>query len=91
MLMHNGDMDGTGGFTVENDDRLEAEELGEGDGVDDDAASSGRNCIIEGGGVLCMNRRQIWTGLVYLVRFLFLILEKSWFAPFRKLYCKFEN
>ncbi|KAL3826950.1 hypothetical protein ACHAXA_000014 [Cyclostephanos tholiformis] len=67
MLMHPGDMDGTGGFTVENDDRLEAEELGEGDGVDDDAASSGRNVIIEGGGVLCMNRRQIWTGLVYLM------------------------
>ncbi|KAL3826949.1 hypothetical protein ACHAXA_000013 [Cyclostephanos tholiformis] len=66
MLMHNGDMDGTGGFTVENEDRLEAEELGEGDGVDDDAASSGRNVIIEGGGVLCMNRRQTWTGLMTL-------------------------
>lgn len=73
MLVHNGDMDATGGFTIENEDRLEAEELGTGEGGYDGDANSGKKAIIEGGGVLCMNRRQTWTALVYLVRFLFLL------------------
>jgi hypothetical protein len=71
MLMHNGDMDATGGFTLENEDCLEAEELGAGDEDNDDDANSGKKAIIEGGGVLCMNRRQTWTALVYLVSFPF--------------------
>jgi hypothetical protein len=67
-------MDGAGGFTLENECRVEAEELGSG-GDDDDADGGAANAggsVIEGGGALCMNRRQTWTALVYLVRFVFL-------------------
>ena len=82
ILIHNGDMDGAGGFTLENECRVEAEELGSG-GDDDDAdgggggAANAGGSVIEGGGVLCMNRRQTWTALVYLVRFVFLTLHLS--------------
>ena len=80
--VHNGDMDAAGGFTLENECRVEAEELGSG-GDDDDAdgggggAANAGGSVIEGGGVLCMNRRQTWTALVYLVRFVFLTLHLS--------------
>lgn len=71
MLMHNGDMDahpldqGRGrGFTVENEERIEREEFGEGE------PNGGTNgAIVEGGGILCMNRRQTWTVAIFLVRF----------------------
>ena len=65
-LVHNGDMDARGGFTLENESRVEEEELGE--QRDDDATVVTTTSIIEGGGILCMNRRQTWTVLVYLVR-----------------------
>lgn len=65
-LVHNGDMDARGGFTLENESRVEEEELGE--QRDDDATVLTTASIIEGGGILCMNRRQTWTVLVYLVR-----------------------
>lgn len=65
-LVHNGDMDARGGFTLENESRVEEEELGE--QRDDDATVQTTASIIEGGGMLCMNRRQTWTVLVYLVR-----------------------
>lgn len=80
--VHNGDMDAAGGFTLENECRVEAEELGSG-GDDDDAdgggggAANAGGSVIEGGGVLCMNRRQTWTALVYLVRFVFPKLHLS--------------
>lgn len=71
MLMHNGDMDahpldqGRGqGFTVENEERIEREEFGEGEPY------GGTNgAVVEGGGILCLNRRQTWTVAIYLVRF----------------------
>ena len=70
MLIHNGDMDARGGFTLENESRVEEEELGEeGDGGDDLTVNTSRS-IIEGGGLLCMNRRQTWTVLVYLTTLL---------------------
>ncbi len=71
MLMHNGDMDAhpldhgrRGGFTVENEERIEREEFGERE------CDGGTVCVIvEGGGILCMNRRQTWTVAIYLVSF----------------------
>ena len=69
MLIHNGDMDARGGFTLENKSRVEEEELGD----DDDATvrtAATTSSIIEGGGILCMNRRQTWTFLVYLITLL---------------------
>jgi len=71
MLIHNGDMDAKGGCTMENESRVEEEELGDEAGVgafngDDDMTVSTSRSIIEGGGLLCMNRRQTWTLLVYL-------------------------
>eukprot|EP00581_Thalassiosira_minuscula_P017170 CAMPEP_0183723222 /NCGR_PEP_ID=MMETSP0737-20130205/14878_1 /TAXON_ID=385413 /ORGANISM="Thalassiosira miniscula, Strain CCMP1093" /LENGTH=620 /DNA_ID=CAMNT_0025953479 /DNA_START=118 /DNA_END=1980 /DNA_ORIENTATION=+ len=69
MLIHNGDMDARGGFTPENESRVEEEELAD----DDDATVhtvGTTGTIIEGGGVLCMNRRQTWTVLVYLITLL---------------------
>ena len=75
MLVHNGDMDARGGFTLENESIVEQEELGEAAGIGDDGSvhtthTAGTvGSIIEGGGVLCMNRRQTWTVMVYLVRF----------------------
>lgn len=68
MLIHNGDMDAKGGCTLENESRVEEEELGDDDGgnVGDDLTVSTSRSVIEGGGLLCMNRRQTWTLLVYL-------------------------
>eukprot|EP00985_Skeletonema_marinoi_P013724 scaffold6849_cov157-Skeletonema_marinoi.AAC.11 len=68
MLIHNGDMDAKGGCTLENESRVEEEELGDegGGGEGDDLTVSTSRSIIEGGGLLCMNRRQTWTLLVYL-------------------------
>ena len=76
MLIHNGDMDARGGCTLENESRVEEEELGDGEGGDggdggdgtggDDLTVSTSRSIIEGGGLLCLNRRQTWTMLVYL-------------------------
>lgn len=71
MLIHNGDMDAKGGCTMENESRVEEEELGDEAGVGafnggDDMTVSTSRSIIEGGGLLCMNRRQTWTLLVYL-------------------------
>jgi sodium-coupled neutral amino acid transporter 11 len=77
MLMHNGDMDahghyhhesGGGGFALENEERIEIEEFGEGgDGCavlnGETKGTNGK----EGGGLLCMNRRQTWTVAIYLV------------------------
>lgn len=76
MLMHNGDMDAHppdhggedvrgagGGFSVENEERIEREEFGEGT----------ERAIVEGGGILCMNRRQTWTLAIYLVSVLTLV------------------
>lgn len=68
MLIHNGDMDARGGFTLENQSRVEDEELND-DATVQTTATTGS--IIEGGGVLCMNRRQTWTVMVYLVRISF--------------------
>lgn len=72
MLIHNGDMDAKGGCTLENESRVEEEELGDeeggeegGDGGGDDLTVSTSRSI-EGGGLLCMNRRQTWTLLIYL-------------------------
>ena len=73
MLVHNGDMDAKGGFTLENESRVEGEELGE-EGSGDEATvhtnhtnrTAGSN-VIEGGGFFCMNRRQSWTMTVYLI------------------------
>ena len=84
MLVHNGDMDAAGGFTLENEGRIEAEELGSGgeddaDGGGGDGAANAGGSVIESGGVLCMNRRQTWTALVYLVRFrLYTLLISRW-------------
>lgn len=74
ILMHNGDMDahshndhvgvGRGGFTLENEQRIEREEFGE-----REANGGTVGTIVEGGGILCMNRRQTWTVAIYLVRF----------------------
>ncbi|KAL7533600.1 hypothetical protein ACHAXR_008576 [Thalassiosira sp. AJA248-18] len=64
MLVHNGDMDARGGFTLENESLIEEEELGEDDATVNTTITTGS--IIEGGGVLCMNRRQTWTILIYL-------------------------
>ena len=66
MLVHNGDMDAKGGFTLENESRVEEEELGDDEATVHTTATTGS--IIEGGGVICMNRRQTWTVMVYLVR-----------------------
>jgi len=66
MLIHNGDMDARGGCTLENESRVEEEELGDDEGGADDLTVSTSRSIIEGGGLLCMNRRQTWTLLVYL-------------------------
>mmetsp|Transcript_17756 Transcript_17756/g.26400 ORF Transcript_17756/g.26400 Transcript_17756/m.26400 type:complete len:638 (+) Transcript_17756:154-2067(+) len=68
MLIHNGDMDAKGGCTLENESRVVEEELGDegGGGEADDLTVSTSRSIIEGGGLLCMNRRQTWTLLVYL-------------------------
>lgn len=63
MLIHNGDMDARGGCTLENESRVEEDELGDGEG---DGGDGGDGSIIEGGGLLCLNRRQTWTMLVYL-------------------------
>lgn len=67
MLVHNGDMDARGGFTLENESRVEEEELGEGEDDATVVTTATTGTIIEGGGVFCMNRRQTWTVLVYLV------------------------
>ena len=64
MLVHNGDMDARGGFTLENESRVEEEELADDDATVQTIATTGS--IIEGGGLLCMNRRQTWTIMVYL-------------------------
>ena len=72
MLIHNGDMDARGGCTLENESRVEEEELGDNDettttaGGGDDLTVSTSRSVIEGGGLFCMNRRQTWTVLVYL-------------------------
>lgn len=81
LLVHNGDMDaqspdqcggdvrgGGGGFSVENEERIEREEFGEGEG---DGGTE--RAIVEGGGILCMNRRQTWTFAIYLVSHLSLV------------------
>jgi len=73
MLVHNGDMDARGGCTLENEQSVEEDELGDGEGVGDDhtvntTATTGS--IIEGGGLLCMNRRQTWTMMCYLITLL---------------------
>eukprot|EP00579_Thalassiosira_antarctica_P029102 CAMPEP_0202026498 /NCGR_PEP_ID=MMETSP0905-20130828/59036_1 /ASSEMBLY_ACC=CAM_ASM_000554 /TAXON_ID=420261 /ORGANISM="Thalassiosira antarctica, Strain CCMP982" /LENGTH=407 /DNA_ID=CAMNT_0048589729 /DNA_START=22 /DNA_END=1242 /DNA_ORIENTATION=+ len=68
MLVHNGDMDARGGFTLENESLVEQEELGEDDATVNTTISTGS--VIEGGGVLCMNRRQTWTIMCYLVTLL---------------------
>mmetsp|Transcript_15111 Transcript_15111/g.32799 ORF Transcript_15111/g.32799 Transcript_15111/m.32799 type:complete len:632 (+) Transcript_15111:106-2001(+) len=76
MLVHNGDMDARGGFTLDNESRVEEEELGEGEGLGDDGTVNTTNTnqttgsIIEGGGVFCLNRRQTWTIMVYLMTLL---------------------
>jgi len=50
---------------------VEEEELGEGEGaMGDDHTTITTGSIIEGGGVLCMNRRQTWTIMVYLMTLL---------------------
>jgi sodium-coupled neutral amino acid transporter 11 len=72
MLIHNGDMDARGGFTLENESRVEEEELGEDAGRDEGTVhTTGTNrttgSVVEGGGLLCMNRRQTWTVTVYLM------------------------
>ena len=63
MLIHNGDMDARGGFTIENESRVEEEELADDDATVNTTVTTGT--IIEGGGIACMNRRQTWTVLVY--------------------------
>ena len=77
MLIHNGDMDARGGFTLENENRVEQEELGGngnggggGGGGDYDSSVISSRSVVEGGGFLCMNRRQTWTVLVYLITLL---------------------
>lgn len=76
MLVHNGDMDARGGFTLDNESRVEEEELGDGEGLGDDGTVNTTNTnqttgsIIEGGGVLCFNRRQTWTIIIYLASLL---------------------
>ncbi len=72
MLIHNGDMDARGGFTLENESRVEEEELEEDAGGDEGTVhTTGTNrttgSVVEGGGLLCMNRRQTWTLTVYLM------------------------
>ncbi|KAL7503207.1 hypothetical protein ACHAXN_001031 [Cyclotella atomus] len=75
MLVHNGDMDARGGFTLENESQVEEIELAERRPQEGDAEtvnSTNTNqttgsVIIEGGGILCMNRRQSWTLTVYLM------------------------
>lgn len=74
MLVHNGDMDAKGGFTLANESRIEEEELGDEEGaVGDDGTvntTMTTGSVIEGGGVLCMNRRQTWTIMCYLITLL---------------------
>lgn len=72
MLVHNGDMDARGGFTLENQKRVEEDELGDEPAGDEEtvATAATTGSIIEGGGVLCMNRRQTWTVMVYLITLL---------------------
>jgi len=73
MLVHNGDMDARGGCTLENERLVEEDELGDGEGVGDDHTVNTTvttGSIIEGGGVLCMNRRQTWTMMCYLITLL---------------------
>ena len=75
MLVHNGDMDARGGFTLENENQVEEIELAERRPEDEDGATvnttninqSSGSLIVEGGGILCMNRRQSWTLTVYLM------------------------
>ena len=71
MLVHNGDMDARGGFTPENESQVEEIELadmapGDAGTVDTTNTNQTTGSIIEGGGILCMNRRQSWTLIVYL-------------------------
>lgn len=73
MLVHNGDMDARGGFTLDNESRVEEEELGEGENFGDDATvntTTTTGSVFEGGGVFCLNRRQTWTIIVYLMTLL---------------------
>eukprot|EP00584_Thalassiosira_punctigera_P002351 CAMPEP_0172537278 /NCGR_PEP_ID=MMETSP1067-20121228/8899_1 /TAXON_ID=265564 ORGANISM="Thalassiosira punctigera, Strain Tpunct2005C2" /NCGR_SAMPLE_ID=MMETSP1067 /ASSEMBLY_ACC=CAM_ASM_000444 /LENGTH=646 /DNA_ID=CAMNT_0013322547 /DNA_START=11 /DNA_END=1951 /DNA_ORIENTATION=+ len=72
MLVHNGDMDARGGFTLENERCVEEDELGEHEDGDEHTVNTTitTGSIIEGGGVLCMNRRQTWTIMCYLVTLL---------------------
>lgn len=75
MLVHNGDMDARGGFTLENESQVEEIELAERRPEEGDAATvnstntnqTSGSVIVEGGGILCMNRRQSWTLTVYLM------------------------
>ena len=74
MLVHNGDMDARGGFTLENESQVEEIELAERRPGEEDTGTvnttntnqTSGSVIIEGGGILCMNRRQSWTLTVYL-------------------------
>jgi sodium-coupled neutral amino acid transporter 11 len=72
MLVHNGDMDARGGFTLENESQVEEIELAErrpdeGDAATVNTTNTSGSVIVEGGGILCMNRRQSWTLTVYLM------------------------
>eukprot|EP00804_Cyclotella_cryptica_P023219 CCRYP_000408-RB/>CCRYP_000408-RB protein AED:0.01 eAED:0.01 QI:77/1/1/1/1/0.6/5/1834/633 len=75
MLVHNGDMDARGGFTFENETQVEEIELAERRPRPDDEATvnttntnhTSGSVTVEGGGILCMNRRQSWTLTVYLM------------------------
>ena len=75
MLVHNGDMDARGGFTLENESQIEEIELAERRPEEGDAATvnttntnqTSGSVLVEGGGILCMNRRQSWTLTVYLM------------------------
>ncbi|KAL7486898.1 hypothetical protein ACHAW6_012498 [Cyclotella cf. meneghiniana] len=75
MLVHNGDMDARGGFTFDNETQLEEIELAETRPRPDEEATVNTtnanqtlgSVTVEGGGILCMNRRQSWTLTVYLM------------------------
>lgn len=66
MLVHNGDMDARGGFTFDNETQLEEIELAETRPRPDEEATVNTtnanqtlgSVTVEGGGILCMNRRQ---------------------------------
>jgi sodium-coupled neutral amino acid transporter 11 len=73
MLVHNGDMDARGGFTLENESQVEEIELAEkrpehhnDDGTVNTTNTNYTAIVVEGGGIFCMNRRQSWTLTVYL-------------------------